>query len=429
MKLLCVCDSPTERTGFARVAQSLLPYWRGTFSEIDIWGINYNGWPHKLPYTIYPGGSADWASDAKLQALIDRIAHGKYSHVWVMQDALGLCGCNFPTVFRQACELNGTRSFYYAPVDAPWDPAWAAWLPAADQVVAYTHYGRAEMETAFARFASANPEIAIRPIRPIRVLPHGVDDCFRPLPNRAELRAKWFPGFNPSDVVLLNVNTNSPRKAMASTFEVLAILKQIRSTSLNSQLPCFRLVMHTTNRNYHCRHHTLTDLAPQFGLEYGRDWICTDDPKLYNRRIWVGNHAQLNDLELNELYNAADGYISTTLGEGWGLGVIEALAAGCPAAAPDHTACAEIMLEVLAAALGDNGVSRVLPLPVSNSVVASVDDSRLRHPVDAALAAEQLAAWLPMTKEERPPLSPILREWLSWRRIAREWVRLFKGQS
>lgn len=421
-KLLCVCDSPTARTGFGRVIKSLLPTWRGHFKEIDIWGINYFGWPHQLPYTIYPGGAGDWASSEKLQSLISRIVHGAYSHVWVMQDVFGLVNFNFPEVFREACARHGTRSFYYGPVDAPWDPDWSVWLDAVDVPVAYTHYGQVEMRFAWnARHRADDP--AKPPASPpdIRVLPHGVDDVFRPLPNRAEIRKKWFPWWAPTDFVWLNVNANQPRKGIVNTFQLLAELKRLHTGDTGQP----RLVMHMPNENHHERHHDLLKLAAQLQLVYGEDWVCTADAEKLGRQLWVQNHAQLDDAGLNELYNAADCYLTTTLGEGWGLGMIEALAAGCPAAAPDHTACRDIILHC-ANVGGDGDGARLCALPVSRSAVASVHDNRIRYPVDIEAAAPILQRFRTYLPPRGWKLSPGLRSWLDWGRIAREWLKLMK---
>jgi glycosyltransferase involved in cell wall biosynthesis len=48
---------------------------------------------------------------------------------------------------------------------------------------------------------------------------------------------------------------------------------------------------------------------------------------------------------LNELYNAADQYVSTALGEGWGLCQTESMAAGTPIIVPDNTSSPEIVGE------------------------------------------------------------------------------------
>ena len=73
--------------------------------------------------------------------------------------------------------------------------------------------------------------------------------------------------------------------------------------------------------------------ASACGLTVGRDVIF---PRDYHPLQPV------TDAALNELYNAADVYFTTTLGEGWGLPVTEAMAAGLPVVAPRHTSLAEL---------------------------------------------------------------------------------------
>ena len=67
--------------------------------------------------------------------------------------------------------------------------------------------------------------------------------------------------------------------------------------------------------------------AAQLGLTYGKEW-CHIGP--------------VPDEGLCALYNAADLYLTTSLGEGWGLGVTEAMACGCPVAMGPHTSLWEI---------------------------------------------------------------------------------------
>jgi glycosyltransferase involved in cell wall biosynthesis len=47
--------------------------------------------------------------------------------------------------------------------------------------------------------------------------------------------------------------------------------------------------------------------------------------------------------ELNMLYNAADCYVSTSTGEGWGICTTEAMAAGVPVVVPRNTSHVEIV--------------------------------------------------------------------------------------
>jgi glycosyltransferase involved in cell wall biosynthesis len=87
------------------------------------------------------------------------------------------------------------------------------------------------------------------------------------------------------------------------------------------------------------------------------------------------------------IYSVADGYLTTTLGEGWGLGIIEALACGLPVAVPDHTGCGEIAQRVAELGMPD----RIILLPTEDHYVALPSDNcRLRRRVDVDLACDAL---------------------------------------
>jgi hypothetical protein len=53
------------------------------------------------------------------------------------------------------------------------------------------------------------------------------------------------------------------------------------------------------------------------------------------------------------------------------------------------------------------------------------DNSRRRTRVDMVDAADEIACYYGSQKwKERPPLNPAVKEWLSWDRIAHEFLKL-----
>lgn len=422
MKLLCLCDSPTETTGFAKVAANLLREWRGHFGGgIDVWGINYLGWPHQLPYRIFPGGRAGWNHPNQLRVFLELIANGDYTHVWIMQDTFALSKNSFPTALRDVCRAKRVKTALYFPVDAPLDPEWAGIVQCVDVAVAYTDYGRREAE----KWA---------PRQFVHVLPHGVDTkVFAPMfagmdrekkralrgELRADLLSEKLPwgGFRVAagDRLLVNVNVHSRRKGLAQSLEILARLKDSRMEAE----PEWKLLMHMDG----IRPDDQTDLESagrQLGLDYGVDWKHTGGPNGW----WRNGDGLLAEEDVNRLYNAADGVLTTTLGEGWGFCITEGLAAGVPVFAPDHTSCGEI-----ARRAEETGSSRtaVRTLPVGESgVMLPWDNSRVRYPVDSAEAAWVVAQGIGQAEREGVFMGQGTKEWLSWPRIAGEWVRLFK---
>lgn len=402
MKLLAVVDSPTCSTGFGRVAQNLLRRWHAVpGTQIDVWAINYSGWPHDLPYRLFPasdsGNFADFRNPDRLAALSNRIRLGRYTAVWFLQDLFSFSRHNFPAMLRAACEEAGTQSFFYFPVDSDIDPSWLGILDAVDVPVAYTDFGRGQ--------------VSLTVSDRVRVLPHGVDPAvYRPLPDRHRLRAELFDGgwVQPEDMLLVNVSQNQKRKDVARS---LALLARLRARGVQA-----KLLMHMPRMS----NDGSTDLEAvswQLGLRPGEFWAHTGS-------LWSANTPKQGEDFLNALYNAADLLISTSLGEGWGLPITEALAAGCPVAVPEHTACEEIAAQANRRGMGE----QVMLLELDrNPMVLPYDNSRVRFGVNVEAAAAQIE------KFGAPPracggLSEGMREWLCWDRLAGEWMALFSAE-
>ena len=129
------------------------------------------------------------------------------------------------------------------------------------------------------------------------------------------------------DFLMVNVNTNQRRKGVPQSLQIVAELKELREEGD----PEFRLYLHMTRENRD-EGTCLGLVARQLGLIEGED-VFFGDPNFVNGR------PILSDEGLNRIYNAADLYLTTSLGEGWGLGVTEAMAAGTPVAGRAHEPC------------------------------------------------------------------------------------------
>jgi glycosyltransferase involved in cell wall biosynthesis len=404
MRILAFCDSPTLTSGFAKVAQNLFRRWHNDGAEIDVWGIGFVGWGYRrAPYVnqLFPGGvGSDWNTLPRLELFLSQLASGGYTHLWLMQDTFMLSVADFPAKVREICNQRNIHSTLYFPVDAPLDPEWTDIIAAVDVPVAYTHYGKREAE---AKGQERGHTFSCE------VLPHGVDtDIYSPIVERGELRKQLWqqPWVGPDDFLLLNVNANQRRKDVSRCLEILCQLRQ-------QGVPA-KLLMHMPETSGEGL--SLEAVGRQFGLKLLEDWAHHG---FYFRR---GN-AVLGEAELAKYYNVADLYLTTTLGEGWGLGITEALACGCPAAVPLHTACQEIYEQI--------AEGRMVGLPTEyNGVVLDGDNSRVRHRVNVQPAVNLIrdyyesGAW-----RIRPELSPSTERWLSWGRIASEMLRLMKRRA
>jgi len=355
--LLVVVDSPTRQTGFSRVGQNLMARWRPYFDRIDVWAIGYSGFPgspgtvhenlwQNPPFVLYPAtyGSEPWYDVGRLQALLNLILKGDYTHLWMVQDHFLLTRHHFAECLEEACRRKNIRSSYYCPVDAPMNPDWARIVECVDVPVAYTEYGRQELIRHVGALA-CSPEIA--------VIPHGVNTTiYRPVSpqERARLRAEQTYGWlREDDLLLINVNSNQRRKDPVRCLEILAALRRTGHKR-------FKLLMHMSAESPD--QVSLESAARQLGLTRGKEWEHTGD-------LFEFGDGTLGEAEVNVLYNIADFYLTTTLGEGWGLGITEALAAGLTVLVPDHTACREIASEVSRRGMPD----RVLTLPVEKNFI------------------------------------------------------------
>jgi glycosyltransferase involved in cell wall biosynthesis len=240
----------------------------------------------------------------------------------------------------------------------------------------------------------------------IRVIPHGVEPAFRPLSvdEKREAREQLFRGkVRDDDFLLVNVNANQRRKGLTQSLQILSHLKEeLRQESD----PEFRLYMHMPREN-RTERIDLGIVARQLKLVEGED-VFFGDPN------FVHGRAMLSDEGLNRIYNAADLYLTTSLGEGWGLGVTEAMAAGTPVAGPGHTS------------LGNLIENRGLELPVLQPDVLPGDNSRLRYRVDARESAQLIldaarAGYIDRCREAAIEFTGNL----NWDQIASKWMDLF----
>lgn len=391
VRILALCDSPVVSslpfvisTGFGRVARNILEHWASRFSQegrvicglcgdylpghatgsgdictcpstvVHCYAISFDGWGYeKSPVQLYPAGRQNWNSPAQLQRFLQFLVDGGYTHLWMLMDPHALSVHNFPAALKKVCREHNIRSLLYYPVDSPLEREWLAILDAVDVAVTYTEYGRNETRKALKKS-----------LYPVEVIPHGVDEIFRPLPmdRRGQYRKVVATGYDgkehnlvqDGDFLMLNVNKNEWRKDPLRSLE---ILKGLRDRGIPAKLI---LRMHPTSAMGGPQ---LEMAAQQLGLTFGKEWCHIGD---------------VSDENLCGLYNAADLYLTTSMGEGWGLGVTEAMACHCPVAMAKHTSFAEI------------GNENTLWLPLEEGHVCGAD-TRLRRRVELNGAVEIIA--------------------------------------
>jgi glycosyltransferase involved in cell wall biosynthesis len=337
-----------------------------------------------------------------------------------LQDTFLLVESKLPEVLKTVCDVKGIVSCLYFPIDAPIEPSWAEIVTHVDVPVAYTQYGREEVRKAL--HADGRYENVDEFVERVAVIPHGVEQgIYQPLP-RVGLREKIWPNWvRDEDLLLLNVNANQKRKDVARSLEILAALKQWREGWKDKPpggLGEPRLVMHMPDQS--AEGFSLETVGRQLGLVHGVEWG-------HHTQLFQSGLGTLSEEGLVRMYNAADLYLTTTLGEGWGLGITEALACGCPVAAPQHTSIREIFAKA-----ATEGMKRwLVPFEAeAHYCWLPADNTRPRLRTNVGSAVDQIIEWWVHRKPQQPRqagLSPSMALWLSWDRIAAEFERRMRA--
>lgn len=392
-RLLVVADGRVP-TGFARVSRAVCNRLTTRF-DIRQLATNDSGASTEEPWPLQ--GLGPTGAPAGFELLRAALDAQRPDLVFLLNDAAVLADYLVAVpelASRQPCVL------YCALDHGPLPPRVCEILASARRLVCYSQWGRAQLEAA----AASQRELQ-RGLRlpPIDVLPHGVDtQAFRPLsPNPDESRERarqvlypptpeWQQAF-----VVLNANRNQVRKRIDLTLQGFALFARGKPAHVK-----LHLHMGLEGTGWHA-----PALARRYGIEE-RLVLSTAGVHLPN----------LDDAQLNLLYNACDVGLNTSSGEGWGLTSFEHAATGAAQVVPAHSSCRELwadhalMLEP-AFSLVDPQTLLELPLVAPTSVAAALErlygDVELRRSLGRAARANAL----------RPEYQ--------WSAIAERWANLF----
>jgi glycosyltransferase involved in cell wall biosynthesis len=206
-----------------------------------------------------------------------------------------------------------------------------------------------------------------------------------------------FRGDADNKFLIVNVNRNQRRKDIARS---LMVLKELKDRGHNDVVLYLHMAAIDVGGN-------VFDQAESLGLQIGKDYLVPEN---------FSPHAGLPIEILNMVYNAADAFLTTTHGEGWGLSVTEAMATKTPIVAPNNTSLSE-MLADNRGYLVDSGVDS------SMWIIKDQDNDRLRPLMDIKQAADRLID----IKNGKLPDVDGAYEWLkthNWDNIAKQWDQL-----
>ena len=163
-------------------------------------------------------------------------------------------------------------------------------------------------------------------------VPHGVEtDVFRPVDRAAarEYMHKLVPGLEPDKFIvgMVAANKGQPsRKALVENLTAFAMLHGAHPDTV--------LYLHTFDgQNGEFGGLNLPELAAFLGLEPGRDVVFCDQ---YQQMLGFGDEYMVN------AYNAMDVHLLVSMGEGFGIPILEAQACGTPVIVGDWTSMGEL---------------------------------------------------------------------------------------
>jgi glycosyltransferase involved in cell wall biosynthesis len=318
------------RTGFATVSSNIKREIKKAYGEqvsLDILGINHYGedYVEEDGTRVFSAKINDVKNDDfGRYYFLKMVQEGDYDGIFIIQD-LGVIHPIIPileSIKQKKKEANKKlfKSIWYFPVDCHLFATLTRHLEFFDVVVTYTEFGRDEI-------LKFRPDLKGK----IKVVNHGNNPKdFYPLneEEKKKFRKEYF-GKNADKLIITNVNRNQPRKDIPNTiFGFIEAKKDWKQNGLTKE-PFLYL---------HCMPkdplgHDLRAILMQTQLVEYKDFMLL--PKQYEENL-------LGIDMLNGIYNSSDVFITTTLGEGWGLTITEAFATKLPVIAPNTTSIKEI---------------------------------------------------------------------------------------
>jgi glycosyltransferase involved in cell wall biosynthesis len=405
--ILCLFDYKAT-TGFATVSQNIVPRIKKHFGEnitLHICSINYFG------DTIYePDGTVifsalksapkkdDFGRFGFLKVLKDS---DEYDGIFIIQDL----GIIIPIIeilktIKDEKRQNNKKNFksiFYFPVDCRLVKKLVEHIEFFDTLVTYTEYGRNEV-------LRLRPELKTK----LKVVPHGTDNqSFYPITvsEKKEFRKEYF-GENSDKFIIMNLNRNQPRKDIPNT--IFGFIEAKNNWKFPERKPFLYLHCNPTDP----MGHNLRSIFLQTDLVEGEDYMFPSKNE--------ENHGT-DIVKLNKIYNSVDLYVTTTLGEGWGLGFTEAAATKLPIICPNHTSFTE---------MSGNG-NRAFVMDELVPYVNSIDNivRQQTYYIDVSDSILSVVEDIIELDEQVIPRTDRAYEWaisLNWDEVCKKWINYFK---
>ncbi len=395
-------------TGFSQVAHNVLKHLYATGKyEFDIIGINHDGncYDHnKFPYNVYPAVSPLSSNEKArsdvygFQKFLMFAGSGKYDLIFIINDPF-IMNVIYPQLLATQQKMPKDKKFeiiIYHPVDSPLKPEWVK------NVISPTSFPVTYTKYAMNECLKHDPSLAKKLI----YIYHGIDKgVFYPIePEKLPEIKKQFLGPKHYDKYLvLNLNRNQPRKDLHKTFAAFKLF--------HDKYPNTVLWIHAQAEDVGGN---LIEIAKAYGLEWDKDWICPAPGTFGANQGWPVE-------TINKLYNISDMVVSTTLGEGFGLSIVEAFATMTPAIFPNNTSLTELM--------GENESRGWLVKSGSDLnhfvCLGPGDNSQVRPTVDVYDMADKMEYVYLHPEEAKVKAERAYNEVWEWKNICEQWKEIF----
>jgi glycosyltransferase involved in cell wall biosynthesis len=351
----------------------------------------------RFPGNIYPAMSAlkmqgAYADPYGRQQFLDLLGTNQYDVIFILQDTFIVQEMIEPILETRSKMPRKFRIVYYFPFDAAPKKEWVEKVVARiDYPVAYTEYAKAEA-------TKIMPELEQK----LDYIYHGTNiKDFYPVPHQDEIdkfKDAYFAGKANDRFLITNVNRNQSRKDIIRNF---MILKELRN------LGCDKAMLYL-----HMQHNdqggNVLVMADHFGFKVGEDYL------LPNQQGFTAQWGFPVEV-LNFIYNSSDALLTTTLGEGWGLSVTEAMATKLPVVAPNHTSLTEMLAD------GRGHLVKAGADP-SMWIMKELDNERIRPLMDVKDAANKLFAIYNGTATDTTQKAYDWATKLTWQKLCERWI-------
>ena len=295
-RLLWLGDIAND-TGFGRCTRNVLPELAALGYDIDIIGVNYQGGPHNLPYNLWPARMPDGTYIRGEARLLQLLQLNSFDVLVILGDPRDIDG--YMSVVDKSANKPSTIVGWLT-VDS--ENQQAGRLADLDTIITCTGFGHTELVRAIGDID--NPPS-------MYIVPLGVDsNVFRP----SESGRDFLPPELKHKFVIGTVAKNQYRKRLDITIE------------------CFAKLVHDHKVDAVLLIHTLQPNIDNYPIDIGAIAKYHDVDGL----VMVSS-IEADDTYMARFFNALDVYVSTSIGEGFCLPVLEAAACGVHCVVPNHS--------------------------------------------------------------------------------------------